>query len=43
MSEIVFILGAGASKNAGAPLMANFLDKADELRKEGKLDEWCEE
>lgn len=37
MSEIVFILGAGASKEAGAPLMADFLDKADELRRGGKL------
>ena len=32
MSEIVFILGAGASKRAGGPLMAEFLDVADELR-----------
>lgn len=34
MSEIVFILGAGASKEAGAPLMREFLDAADDLRKE---------
>jgi hypothetical protein len=31
MSEIVFILGAGASKHAGAPLMAEFLDTARDL------------
>ncbi len=31
MASTVFILGAGASKQAGAPLMANFLDVADEL------------
>ena len=39
MSEIVFILGAGASKEAGAPVMADFLDKADELRKGGEIDQ----
>src|SRR5689334_12065685 len=31
MSEVVFILGAGASKHAGVPMMAEFLDKAREL------------
>lgn len=31
MSSIVFILGAGASKKCGAPLMANFLDVASDL------------
>ena len=40
MSEIVFILGAGASKEAGAPLMADFLDKADELRRGGELNQF---
>ena len=34
MSEIVFILGAGASKRAGAPLMDDFLDVADDLTKQ---------
>ena len=29
MSDIVFILGAGASKDAGVPLMAEFLDVAE--------------
>ena len=31
MSNIVFILGAGASKECGAPLMNNFLDVASDL------------
>ncbi|MFC3853050.1 hypothetical protein ACFOSD_09430 [Salinispirillum marinum] len=31
MSEIVFILGAGASKDCGAPLMNDFLDTASRL------------
>jgi len=31
MSNVVFILGAGASRQAGAPLMANFLDVASDL------------
>jgi len=30
MSKTVFILGAGASKEAGAPLMNEFLDSARE-------------
>lgn len=32
MSDIVFIFGAGTSTHAGAPLMADFLDKARDLR-----------
>ncbi len=39
MSEIVFILGAGASKDAGAPLMFEFLDKAEGIRKQKDLGE----
>ena len=31
MAEIVFVLGAGASKHAGAPLCADFLEKSREL------------
>ncbi len=31
MAENVFILGAGASFDAGAPLMSNFLDRAEDL------------
>lgn len=37
MSEIVFILGAGASKEAGAPLMLDFLDTAEELLNNDKV------
>jgi hypothetical protein len=37
MSNTVFILGAGASKDAGAPLMADFLDRAHDLWKTGKV------
>jgi hypothetical protein len=33
MSETVFILGAGASEDAGAPLVSVFIRKADELRR----------
>jgi hypothetical protein len=43
MSEIVFVLGAGASKMAGAPLMANFLDVADDLRKQNLAKEVLED
>lgn len=35
MTKNVFILGAGASSHAQAPLMANFLDKAQDLAHEG--------
>lgn len=31
MSEVVFILGAGASRDCGAPLMTDFLDTASRL------------
>src|SRR5438445_11948068 len=37
MSEVVFVLGAGTSKHAGAPLMADFLDVAHDLWKVGKV------
>ena len=37
MSKTVFILGAGASKQAGVPLMGEFLDVADAIWKEGKI------
>jgi hypothetical protein len=36
MSDIVFILGAGASKQCGAPLMADFLDVAQSLTRTGE-------
>jgi len=34
ISRIVFILGAGASKEAGAPLMREFLDVAEVVREQ---------
>ena len=37
MSNVVFILGAGASKQAGAPLMANFLDVANDLLRTNRI------
>lgn len=37
MSRTVFILGAGASAGAGAPVMSNFLDVAEELRRSDQL------
>jgi NAD-dependent SIR2 family protein deacetylase len=33
VSRTVFIVGAGASREAGAPVMADFLDRADVLRR----------
>ena len=39
MAKNVFILGAGASKEAGAPLMAEFLDVARDLLASGELRE----
>lgn len=37
MAETVFILGAGASSEAGAPMMADFLDMAQQLSKSGSI------
>lgn len=37
MSEVVVILGAGASVSAGTPVMRNFLVKANQLKREGVL------
>lgn len=39
MSNVVFILGAGASKKAGAPLMADFLDVASDLLRSNAVQE----
>lgn len=39
MSNVVFILGAGASKQCGAPLMGNFLDVASELLRSNSVSE----
>lgn len=43
MSEIVFILGAGASKDCGAPLMNDFLDTASRLLATNKVSEKAED
>jgi len=39
MSKVVFILGAGASHQSGAPLMANFLDVANTLLHSNQVQE----
>jgi len=39
MSEIVFVLGAGASKHCGTPLMKDFLDAARGLLRGGEVEE----
>src|SRR5258708_4962459 len=39
MSKTVFILGAGASVHAGAPVMADFLDEAESLWKKNEVNE----
>lgn len=43
MSEIVFILGAGCSKEAGAPLMLDFLDRAEDLLHSEQPGPWLED
>jgi hypothetical protein len=43
MANNVFILGAGASFEAGAPLMGNFLDRAEDLRRMGEVDDYAPE
>jgi hypothetical protein len=37
MANVVFVLGAGASKPAGAPIMNNFIKIASELHRRGKF------
>jgi len=37
--KTVFILGAGASRQAGGPLMFDFFDKAEELYRTGRVGE----
>lgn len=39
MSEIIFVLGAGASRHCGTPLMDNFLEVAQDLLRVGEVDE----
>jgi NAD-dependent SIR2 family protein deacetylase len=43
MADTVFILGAGASFEAGAPLMSTFLDRAEDLRRMGEVDDCAPE
>lgn len=38
MSRYVFVLGAGASRDAGGPLMRDFLDMAEDLQRSGQPD-----
>ena len=40
MSKVVFILGAGASKTAGAPLMKDFFDRARRFYTNGSVKEF---
>ena len=40
MSNTLFILGAGASRQAGAPLMSDFLRVADHVLKQGKVEKY---
>lgn len=40
MSEIVFILGAGASKETGALLIKEFLNVANQLNRSENLEEF---
>jgi hypothetical protein len=42
-SETVFILGAGASAEAGAPLMDKFLDEAEKLLRSGRAKAYAEQ
>jgi hypothetical protein len=37
MAEIVFMFGAGPSRHSGAPLMANFIRTAEDLRNDGTV------
>jgi hypothetical protein len=43
MAKTVFILGAGASVEAGAPLMNNFLDTAQDLLNRGAFNAYSED
>lgn len=43
MSDIVFILGAGASRDCGGPLMSDFLEIAGDLWKSGVIKEQSRE
>jgi len=39
MSRTVFVLGAGASREAGGPLMSDFLDLAERLMRSGQVED----
>ena len=39
MSDVVFILGAGASKDGGAPTMPEFLDTSNQLFRTGMVND----
>jgi hypothetical protein len=39
MADVVFVLGAGCSAHAGAPLMANFLDVARDVMAQGEAED----
>jgi len=43
MADVVFVLGAGCSCDAGAPLMGGFLDRARDLLDAGRVEEWRED
>lgn len=43
MADVVIVLGAGCSRDAGAPLMNGFLDRARELFDSGQVDDWRED
>jgi len=43
MSEIVLILGAGASADAGGPLMSDFISKARDFLRKNQGDEYVED
>jgi NAD-dependent SIR2 family protein deacetylase len=43
MADNVFILGAGASFEAGAPMMGNFLDRSEDIMLQGEVDDFADD
>jgi hypothetical protein len=43
VSRTVFVLGAGASRTAGAPLMSDFVEAAESLHRAGEVFEYVED
>jgi hypothetical protein len=43
MTDNVFILGAGASFEAGAPMMGNFLDRAEDMLRNGEVNDFADD